>query len=537
MVTIARSQLRRIRSAIQDIAFFLARMLDKDIILADSQARRWTVTDQSDQYYAIIAIWYIVRHICKDRGNKKLQQLLLKLNGSQLDDAKYTALNQGKLPLLRWYYYGSILGLQQQGFLHKFEQDKLTRQVHMHRRDAMVARSARLVSKVPYSAEDEIVDRLAFLASELGLEKAEIETGSEAGTMASLAIRHVKRREFPRYINPGWLPAQEDGYISGPWELHALCHNSRLNVLALETHDTEDWRASAQKAEEVELYKEKLYRFLNSEATLVSCWERSHIEVRKGWLRSEATAVLGSTLLDIHSALAPSATAATTEQQQRELKATRKMTAQQGWKGQAVDQVARIRMGQRKAVEEAVHTRHLAQRQLEILEKTDKAGPAQPIDWAAFAPERQYHPDDFVQSLEDTPHQFRPPFTDALAVPDALCDVAPRPTEDGFDRKFVVEAPKSAAESVSISDIIAVCFASQEEGGGVVQRRSEQSIAGTIKHVLEDPKDDLVRAFYDCVSCFHFHYPSEYEVGHTSSTLAKKPLCQLVDQIVQHRFL
>lgn len=40
-----------------------------------------------------------------------------------------------------------------------------------------------------------------------------------------------------------------------------------------------------------------MYWFRNAEGTLIPCWERAHAEARKGWLRSEATAVLASTLL------------------------------------------------------------------------------------------------------------------------------------------------------------------------------------------------------------------------------------------------
>ncbi len=65
--------------------------------------------------------------------------------------------------------------------------------------------------------------------------------------------------------------------------------------------DVDDWHATQRREEEVRSTRTRCYRFLNSEATLVSCWERSHLKMRTGWLRSEATAVLGSTLLDIHN--------------------------------------------------------------------------------------------------------------------------------------------------------------------------------------------------------------------------------------------
>jgi hypothetical protein len=68
-------------------------------------------------------------------------------------------------------------------------------------------------------------------------------------------------------------------------------------VLSLEEKDSQDWRTKEHTKEEIESYKWKIYCFLNAEGTLVPCWERAHAKARKGWLRSEATAVLASTLL------------------------------------------------------------------------------------------------------------------------------------------------------------------------------------------------------------------------------------------------
>jgi hypothetical protein len=48
----------------------------------------------------------------------------------------------------------------------------------------------------------------------------------------------------------------------------------------------------AENAENFEEYKKKLCEFMNSETTIVLCWEREYSKGFKGWLRSEVTAVV-----------------------------------------------------------------------------------------------------------------------------------------------------------------------------------------------------------------------------------------------------
>jgi hypothetical protein len=70
-------------------------------------------------------------------------------------------------------------------------------------------------------------------------------------------------------------------------------------VLTLELKASQDPITYERVKEEIEPLKQKIYSFRNSEGTLIPFWEWTHADIRKGWLYSEATAVLASTLLMI----------------------------------------------------------------------------------------------------------------------------------------------------------------------------------------------------------------------------------------------
>jgi hypothetical protein len=65
--------------------------------------------------------------------------------------------------------------------------------------------------------------------------------------------------------------------------VHVLCHQSRLKVAKTE----------------VERFRETFGAFLTTEGSILSTWERKYMTQHQGWLRSEATCVIASTLLDI----------------------------------------------------------------------------------------------------------------------------------------------------------------------------------------------------------------------------------------------
>ncbi|ERF69363.1 hypothetical protein EPUS_09270 [Endocarpon pusillum Z07020] len=477
MLGVAENQRNRILDTVENVVRFLSEVLRDQTDHPNPLLQDSRTPDESDYYYITITIWYVIKSFpernweLKDSSNDKEQA-----NCSYLpaNDCNFGKANKDKIPLLQWYHYGSILSLSRQGILPNIWQTEgLDRRVSRLGRAARIALAAKLLSKSPYSVEDEIVDRLAFLAHELGLENL----NDNVDTVASLSIRRVKQRDFTRYINPGWLPPHEEGYTSGPWEIHALCHNSRLNVLSLEDE---------RKAEEVQSYKQKLCHFLNSEAMVVSCWERTHSKARKGWLRSEATSVLGSTLLDIHQKMS----------------------------------------GPQKVVE-TVQRRYPISRQVDAHESPTGDG-LPPIEWTTFSPPRQYHPDNFVNSLDDTPHLYQPPVIDKMNIPAAIRGYAESQLEAGFTIDDLRDALGEMPGSVVLSDIVAIDLGlSSNKCLRIRPGQAGTYIARDIRHIYHR----------NTPSC-HRRKPPKYSPHQEcQEELVQALYDSLADQNVQHRFL
>jgi hypothetical protein len=431
MLNTADAQLSRIQENIQNVIRFLVRALlkpdSRTPMMPDSH-----VPGESNYYYVMTTIWYVTRNFPEWTWEWKESIVKWKRKGHlfdserlPLDNWTFGTSDKDKIPLLQWYHYGSILSLCQHNTLPKYWKDEgLEEKVSRLAKAAKISAAAKLSSRQPYSADDEIVDRLSFLSDELGLEPR---GRGRSGTVASLCMKRVKRRDNTRDLNPGWLRHRDKGPTSGPWEIHALCHHSRLVVLSLEEKDSQDWRTKEHTKEEIESYKWKIYCFLNAEGTLVPCWERAHAKARKGWLHSESTAVLASTLLimnekDMKDGL--SAIEVDTERDSRDDSHT-----EQAFVNQA-------QFNQKELLLEIRYMESLMKDQLGVLEKfTGEAGRLPPIKWTTFSPPHRYHPESFFNSLDDTPDLYpRFNYSSILQFVESLCifDItATGPDQDG----------------------------------------------------------------------------------------------------------
>ncbi|KAJ8133220.1 hypothetical protein O1611_g403 [Lasiodiplodia mahajangana] len=412
-------------------------------------------SDQSDFYYITMTIWYIVKSFRKktvwesSRRLRDFRQENMTNSCIPPDNHNFGVVDKRKISLLKWYHYGSLLSLADRGILPSYwRSTPMKRRVYSLSNAATMACTGSTASNSHYSVDDEIVDRLSFLARELGME----EFDATAETVTSASIQRVRGREFTIYLNPGVSYPNWRGRnfqeTFGPWEIHALCHNSRIQVLTLES-ESEYVKASRgfrgeTREEEVAMYKNKVYRFLNSEVTLIPCWERSPTKMRSGWLQSEAAAVHGSTLLDIHSKIPVIS------------KVSPKSSPQTG-------PISNPAAGQYRGPESSLITGSpdgfdtiAFATQFQDILKEFKGPEVRPIDWVSFRPPRQYYPDNFINSLEDTPHLFRPPATDNVFIPATLNRIAKRPDPEsiGFGYRDLVEALEKASWLLSILDIL-----------------------------------------------------------------------------------
>jgi hypothetical protein len=312
-------QIKRIQEHIESIVEYLVRAL-LDPCLQTPMMPDSHVPGESNYFYVMITIWYVAMSFPdwkftlreKIKDCTKQDARLFYSNRLPRENWAFGAADKDKVPLLRWYHHGSVWKLCECGILPETWNDAgLQSKVLRLAKAAKIASAAKLSSRQPYTAEDEIIDRLSFLSDELQLEVPKYETEKrelhknevpENGIVVLLCMERLKQRDYTRSLNPGWLSNPEEGSTSGPWEIYALCHHSRLVGLNLDESDSQDWRTKEHRKGEVESYKRKICRFLNGEGTLVPCWERAHAKTRKGWLRSETTAVVGTTILAMYIA-------------------------------------------------------------------------------------------------------------------------------------------------------------------------------------------------------------------------------------------
>ncbi|KAI0110815.1 hypothetical protein GGR51DRAFT_79405 [Nemania sp. FL0031] len=527
MLNIATSQCNRIRDAIEGILSFLIELVLISKLNSPEGYFKLTRSlcppDQSDFYYIMMTIWYVVKSFRKVKWKSpdRLRNFGLEdMVNSCIpeDNHNFGVVDRRKITLLKWYHYGSLLSLADRDILPSYwRSSTMKKKVYGLSNAATVACTASTASNSHYSVDDEIVDRLSFLANELGME----EFDATAETVTSASIQRIRGREFTQYLNPGVLLPNERGYsfqeTSGPWEIHALCHNSRVHVLTLESESeyfkaTRGCRGSETREEEVAVYKNKVYRFLNSEVTLIPCWERSPTKMRSGWLQSEAAAVHGSTLLDIHKKIPVIR------------KVSPKSSPQTGPMGSSNPADGRYRDPATGFITVAsdIFDRDSLSTQFREILKELKGTEVRPVDWVSFRPPRQYYPDNFTNSLEDTPHLFRPPVTDNVFIPATLSQIAKRPDPAGFGQHDLVVALEKARWLFSISDILVFQqtpgWRRRELSGGTNTklpnmryfRHGAKAAVGRKAPISTfKKKDELIRALFD----------------------------SLVDQSVQHRIL
>jgi hypothetical protein len=546
-------QMERIQTKVENVIRYLAKVL-LDESLANSRTRVMPerhVPGESNYYYVMITIWYVWKYFkeqFKDVPDWKLEwtgrvQLAnLKRNNPVLYAAKrlpsdnwaFAKADREKVALLQWYHYGSLLNLCKDGILSEsWLQSDLTsleRKVARLAKAAKMVSSAKLSSRESYVADDEIFDRLSFVSDELGLEN--LQSSNDIGIIESLAMSRVKQRDFTRSLNTGWLPKDDEESTSGPWEIHALCHHSRLVVLTKEEKSKQDWRTEKHTKAEAEIFRQKICTFLNAEGTLNPSWERAHAKARKAWLRSETTAVAASTLIIIlekkirakssgSSVLVGNASERfSTEEAMTEgtlisnvpvgnTSSKQTQTEQAGLDlnpseqsllkiSEAVkahnDQIGR---DQKKLLLEVLHLEDLTKGQLEAFERfTNESGLLPPIQWTLFRPGRKYHPLSFFNSLEDTPELYKAEEIGKATVPLSLCDRISSPAElkiqgkEFTKRDIAIALPK---ECLVLFDIKAAGKEEDDEGytWEIEQHKYDKA--------KKESEDSFLWALYDSV--------------------------------------
>jgi hypothetical protein len=503
-------QLKRIQRSIEDVVRYLAKVMLEQIspMSYTRMIPDYHIPGESNNYYVLMTIWYVWKYFSskvdkeykfdwqgqpEKRKNMAHLPMLLESHHLPAESWAFAKADIDKVHLLQWYHYGSLLKLCRSGVLHtSWLEGGLEQKVARLANAAKMVSSGKLSSRQPYVADDEIFDRLSFLSDELGLETLKPE---DVGAVASLSMKRVKQRDYTRTLNPGWIPRNKEGSTSGPWEIYALCHHSRLVVLTKEEKSKQDWRTREHTHSEAVGFRKSICNFLNAEGTLIPCWERAHTKYRRGWLRSEATSVVATTFIFILYKMFDEADRPEPEE---DIAATEENNLAQSLADLAgtthsADNDKRLR-------QEVVHLGGLMKGQLDAFERfMNESGLQPPIVWTSFRPPLTYHPLNFFTSLEDTPDEYKCTALSKASVPLSLHKDVLDPPRD-FEKKDVVEifTDPVTRDLIFLFDIKATRKDEDEDGFTWKIKNCQYNIKeGTEKDELKDSK--IVWALYDSV--------------------------------------
>lgn len=504
-------QMERIQTKVENVIRYLAKALLEPATGATEEPHTRMMPDshipgESNYYYVMTTIWYVWNYCnyfnaIPDRTSdwksdlwaqlatkQKRKPVLYTQNRLPSDLWTFATADREKVHLLQWYHYRSLMKLCEKGVLHEsWEEPGLKQKVAHLEEAAKIVSSAKLSSRVPYSADDEIFDRLSFVSDELDLEK--LKSNGKSNGLSSiewLSLNRVKRRDFTRSLNPGWVRRGVERSTSGPWEIHALCHHSDLVVLMKEERNEKGW--SAEKKAEAEVLKRRISAFLNSEGTLFSCWERAHANSRGSWLNSEVTAVVATTFINILGRALDGGSLINTDATDGDLVSVGTSAPEQ----------------QKKLLLEVLQLQGLLKTQVEGGENfRSEPGLLAPIQWTLFRLPRKYHPDNFFNSLEATPDLYKPDELNKFPVPWSLRTEIRTPDELGEFDEDKIRDEVLKMKCLSVVDIKA-----------------------TNPDVFVDPDDFMWQI-----------QPFKYESEDSLKDLSWALYENLVDQEVQHRFL
>ncbi|KAI1080457.1 hypothetical protein F5B20DRAFT_539294 [Whalleya microplaca] len=407
-------QIQRLQDCIERAILFLA----KAFIQPDTETcflSFGSMNFHPRYYYVMMTIWYAVNKCDEfnwawvdEMKQWPIEKGLLVETLIPPDNLRLEEEEMVKVSFLKWYHYVSVLNLlktKKGSLIPAFWQSKVNRSKvnHLARYARQIA-AAKLLSRQLYSAKHEIIDRLGFLAKSLDIEDPK----NHARSAALITTRRILDRDFTRCLNPGRLSTCSKGPTCGPWEIHALCHHSRL-IAENYQYELQSGKPRELQAEAVEKCQNRISQFLNAEACLVPCWERTNAVS----FQSEATSVLASTLLDVCQKDLAS-----------DLKGTETAASGKHWSPSPtptstlipppISVINPISLGpisrMRDFTNESSNNRGpLRERVLVKAENIQRAKvirlPA--IEWIRYRPPHQHHHANFFNSLEDTPEIFK----------------------------------------------------------------------------------------------------------------------------------
>ncbi len=250
------------------------------------------LVDALDACYRAMTIWYVLKY-CPDILPLENDGIILLLKEQvkrfdtldNLDGIKSKREDSSlKAALLLWYRRSCILQIQ---ILLGLETGDVFEVHDMAKRAVKLSGKARQVPTDSYSADDELIDRLALLGEELLPKSAR--GREESDICAREARNRILQRTKTNTFNPGTTKLKSGRVrTTAPWELSCLSHHSRLRV-------------AVYRPEEVDIKaaKDECFDFLSSDFTFLPTWDGSKKAMFSQWWDYDVSSIVCATLLDL----------------------------------------------------------------------------------------------------------------------------------------------------------------------------------------------------------------------------------------------
>ncbi|KAH9217918.1 hypothetical protein DL95DRAFT_89415 [Leptodontidium sp. 2 PMI_412] len=366
--------------------------------------------------YATLAVWYVMKHCPQAAPDDfKSKVLLPKLRRAYEAVQKRASRDKEPTPkndVLQWLHLSCLFlicnekfevdnhGNPVDGFtLSDLDHQEVVRTQQKFEKYVSRLKTAQVES---YSIEHEEVDRVLLLGEELGLDAIPTPfTSSLASSRALQTRKRIAQRKRTTRFNPGprtWKGSRVTS--NGPWELLCTNHQGFLKV-------ADD--ASIKAA------RDRLFEFLVSDYSFMTSWDRADSNMVGKWWDVESVSVICATLLDLRfeGKLKSAMSEAAADEMGHSLHNIEELPTIQRRSSDPMPELTqedsvRDILLQMKKLQENSSREHLLQiRQLLVQEDTTGDFPAKAFDWVSCKPGRLYHPDWWVQSLQDTPDMYQ----------------------------------------------------------------------------------------------------------------------------------
>ncbi|PVH79529.1 hypothetical protein DL98DRAFT_655454 [Cadophora sp. DSE1049] len=375
-------------------------------------------TDQSynQACYATLAVWYVMKH-CPEAAPDEFKSRILLPKLTRAYEAVQKRASRDKEPtpkndVLQWLHMSCLFlicneqfgtdasGKAADGFaLSQLDRQEVIRTQQKFEKYVSRLKTAQVES---YSIEHEELDRVILISEELGLDTIPTTyTASLASSRATQSRKRILQRQRTTRFNPGpktWKGSRVTS--NGPWELLCTNHQGFLRVA-----DDANIKAA----------RDRLFEFLLSDYSFMTSWDRADGNMIGKWWDVEPVSVICATLIDLkfEGKLKSAVSEAAADQLGHSVHDIEESPSVQRRNSDVIpaptqeDSIRDILLQMKKLQEDSSREHLLQMRQLLVQEDITGSFSVKAFDWVSCKPGQLYHPDWWVQSIQDTPQMYQ----------------------------------------------------------------------------------------------------------------------------------